>query len=173
MPVTGYEEQQVVLSGRPARPSGLHSRAAGRCTPTTRSASECCRSSTESRTTIRRLDAPATILTESEQLYRAVGRLMDSIQVCHAYVQAVREGKIEGDAELATAIHSALNVIPTVDAAELPVAVRVARAGPADDSVPGRPHQDAAAHGRPGQRAVAVIAEVSRLQCLQPRPRCS
>ena len=65
----------------------------------------------------KRLDAPATILTESEQLYRAVGRLMDAIQVCHAYVQAVREGKIEGDAELATAIHAALNVIPTVDPA--------------------------------------------------------
>ena len=64
-----------------------------------------------------RLDAPATILSETEALHRAVLRLLEAISICHGYVQAVREGKIEGDPELATAIHAALNLVPTVDAA--------------------------------------------------------
>ena len=48
---------------------------------------------------------------------RAVLRLLEAITICHGYVQAVREGKIEGDPELATAIHAALNLVPTVDTA--------------------------------------------------------
>ena len=64
-----------------------------------------------------RLDAPATILSDTESMHRAVLRLLEAISVCHAYVHAVREGRIDGDPELATAIHAALNVVPTVDSA--------------------------------------------------------
>jgi len=62
-----------------------------------------------------RLDAPAALLTETEQLNRSMIKLLDAIHVCHAYVEAVVRGRLKGDPELAHSIHTALNTIPTID----------------------------------------------------------
>jgi len=46
---------------------------------------------------IKRLDAPATILSDVENLHNAMSKLFDAIDICSNYVERVIEGSIVGD----------------------------------------------------------------------------
>lgn len=63
-----------------------------------------------------RLDAPATCLSDIENIEAAMVKLLESVEVVESYVQRVSSGEIQGDAELAAAIHTALASLPHLDA---------------------------------------------------------
>lgn len=64
-----------------------------------------------------RLDAPASILTDYENLEHSLTILQENIEIVSQYVQQVVEGKIEGDEEIGRAISQALSSIPRLDVA--------------------------------------------------------
>jgi len=59
-----------------------------------------------------RLDAPATILTDFENLENSLGRLHGLIQSVCKYLQKVQSGEIKGDTEVGMAIAQAVAVVP-------------------------------------------------------------
>lgn len=62
-----------------------------------------------------RLDAPANLLPDVENLEAAMVKLLDALDVCSNYVDSVLGGSVKGDVELAHAIQTALNSIPHLD----------------------------------------------------------
>lgn len=62
-----------------------------------------------------RLDAPARILSDFENLEVALNNLLNSIQTVSTYVQSVVDGKVAGDENLGRAIAHALSAIPQLD----------------------------------------------------------
>lgn len=65
-----------------------------------------------------RLDAPATFLTESENIEASVVKILESIESLEAYIDKVAAGEIQNpDTNLALQIHNLLSAMPTLDAA--------------------------------------------------------
>lgn len=65
-----------------------------------------------------RLDAPATFLTEAENIESAVGKILESMEALETYVDRCATGKEkQPNAELALQIHNLLSSMPTLDAA--------------------------------------------------------
>lgn len=61
------------------------------------------------------LDAPATILSDFENLEISMGKLLDLLESCLNYVQKVQSGDIKGDLEIGAAISQAIASIPPLD----------------------------------------------------------
>lgn len=64
-----------------------------------------------------RLDAPATILSDFENLQTALAKLWEMIQACSVYVESVVEGKIEGDSEIGLTLSHAVAAVPHLNSA--------------------------------------------------------
>jgi len=63
-----------------------------------------------------RLDAPATILSDSENLEQSVMKVLECMETIESYIQRVAAGKIENpDAKLAVQIHQLLASMPVID----------------------------------------------------------
>lgn len=65
-----------------------------------------------------RLDAPATILSDFENLQIALSKLWEMIQSCSTYVESVVEGKVEGDSEIGLMLSHAIAAVPHLNAAD-------------------------------------------------------
>jgi translation initiation factor 3 subunit F len=64
-----------------------------------------------------RLDAPATFLTESENIESAVGKILESMEALEAYIERCATGKEKNpNPALALQIHNLLSSLPTLDA---------------------------------------------------------
>lgn len=64
-----------------------------------------------------RLDAPATFLTESENIEASVVKILESIEALESYIEKVAAGKVkQPNVELALQIHNLLASMPTLDA---------------------------------------------------------
>lgn len=61
------------------------------------------------------LDAPASILSDIDNLEMSLGQLLQNIETVSDYVQDVVEKKVEGDAEVGLKLAEALSAIPSVD----------------------------------------------------------
>jgi translation initiation factor 3 subunit F len=67
---------------------------------------------------VERLDAPATFLTDAENVEQSVVKMLESIESIEAYIARVVEGKVaQPDTALALQIHQLLSSLPTLDAA--------------------------------------------------------
>jgi len=64
-----------------------------------------------------KLDAPATILSDFENVELSLGKLLDQFEAASAYVNDVLTGKIVGDAHLGRALLEALAAVPKLDPA--------------------------------------------------------
>jgi translation initiation factor 3 subunit F len=65
-----------------------------------------------------RLDAPATFLTECENIEASVVKILESIESLEAYIEKVAAGKVQNpNTQLALQIHNLLSSLPTLDAA--------------------------------------------------------
>jgi len=67
----------------------------------------------------KRLDAPATILSDFDNFEHSMMKLLDALDIVTNYVNEVVEGKRSGDEEIGRMISSALGTIPNVDATTL------------------------------------------------------
>jgi len=65
----------------------------------------------------KRLDAPASILSDFENLEVSMGQLLGMIETVRGYVDAVVEGKKAGDKEIGRAIAHAIASVPSIDVA--------------------------------------------------------
>lgn len=65
-----------------------------------------------------RLDAPATILSDFENLQNALAKLWEMVQSCSTYVDEVVEGKKEGDSEIGLMLSHAVAAVPHLNAAD-------------------------------------------------------
>jgi len=63
----------------------------------------------------KRLDAPATIMSDFEGLELSVSRLEEMLETVAKYVSSVVDGKTKGDPEIGRAISAALAAVPLVD----------------------------------------------------------
>jgi translation initiation factor 3 subunit F len=59
-----------------------------------------------------KLDAPATILPDSENLEMSMNKLLDMLETVSNYANKVKSGEIKGDPDLGRAISHALSAIP-------------------------------------------------------------
>lgn len=65
-----------------------------------------------------RLDAPATFLTDAENIEAAVVKILESIESLEAYIEKVAKGQVATpNTQLALQIHNLLSSLPTLDAA--------------------------------------------------------
>lgn len=65
-----------------------------------------------------RLDAPATLLTEAENIEATIVKVFESIETLEEYIEKVAAGKIANpDAQLALQIHHLVSSLPTLDVA--------------------------------------------------------
>jgi len=58
------------------------------------------------------LDAPATILSDFENLYRSLTKLCSLLESVSKYVSAVKAGEIKGDIDIGRAISQAVAIVP-------------------------------------------------------------
>lgn len=65
-----------------------------------------------------RLDAPATILSDFENLQIALSKLWEMVQSCSTFVDGVVEGKTAGDSEIGLMLSHAVAAVPHLNAAD-------------------------------------------------------